>query len=118
MLTEQLISPKTLMIISMVTVFVLVLVIVLPFGYALFSRLGIMSPRSGSSTKILRNEEPETPMELLTELYQSGKITKKEFDDVKKDLELYVVGKKSKNEFETVKHNLEHYIEEVKHPDS
>lgn len=112
---EQPGSLKSLFLVSVLTALVVVVVIV-PFAFVLFSRLGIMQQRpERSANLLLQEEEPETPMELLIELYQSGTITQKEFDDVKKDLELYVAGKKSKVEFETLKHNLEQYVEDERH---
>ena len=112
-MTDQLESFKPLLIVVIISVFVFFLAVIIPLGYSLFGRLGVMLPRSFSSGKSLqRTEDPETPMELLTHLYDAGEITQKEFDAVKKELELYVVGKKTKDEFEMVKHDIEHFKEE------
>lgn len=104
---EQWDAFRPLFSIGMLAAVGLVLVVIVPLGYSLFRRNGSITPKS--------EHDPETPMELLSELYESGKISKKEFDDVKHDLELYVAGKKSRDEFEAVKHELEHHAEASTH---
>lgn len=108
MQTEFFDSFKYLTISLVIAVVVLVVVVLTPIRYSMFGRFMSRMPWSSRVAKSLSDShDSETPMGLLTDLYTKGKITKKEFDAVERDLELYVSGKKSKDEFDVVKHDIE-----------
>jgi len=113
MLSECVDSFKCLTFSLIIVALVLFVVVVAPLRQSTFRHLRSKLPWSSRLDKSLSDlHGSETPMELLTELYTKGKITKNEFDTVKKDLELYVTGKKTKNEFDVVKHDIEFYTSE------
>jgi len=107
MITELFDSFKSLTFYCILAAFVLTVLVVAPLRQSMFGRFGSLFSWSIGTDK--PSSTTETPMELLTELYNKGKITKSEFETVKKDLELYVNGKTTKDEFDAVKKDLELY---------